>query len=99
MLRLLKDCTQGKIDCIAVQTKAYLAADAREFCYLIKYLFDLTGGMDLITEDADYHIDTIKNSEKQKEALYEMAKSYIALNPSDYDRWVENIIKIIGKEE
>lgn len=36
MLRLLRDCTLGKIDCIATQTQAYLAANTQEFCYLIQ---------------------------------------------------------------
>ena len=98
MIRLLRDCANGKINCIAAQTKAYLAADAREFCYLIKLLFDMNDGIELITEDEDYHIDTIRNAENQKEDLYDMAESYIALNPSDFSKWYENITKIIGKE-
>ena len=35
MIRLLTDCTNGQIDQIVVQTKGYLAANIREFCYLI----------------------------------------------------------------
>ena len=41
MLRLLKDCMDGKVNCIATQTKAYLAANNEEFFYLIFFLFSL----------------------------------------------------------
>ena len=33
MVRLLRDCMDGEIDVIATQTKAYLAANAADFCY------------------------------------------------------------------
>lgn len=95
MLRLIKQCMDGNVDCIAAQTKAYLSADTREFCYLIKMLSELDQGIELITEDTDYHIDTLTNAENQKEALLEMAEKYIALNPADYDLWYQNIIEAI----
>lgn len=98
MLRLLKQCMNGNVDCIAAQTKAYLAADTREFCYLIKLLSEINYGIELVTEDSDYHIDTIINAENQKEALCEMAEKYIALNPTDYDKWHQKIVEAIEKD-
>ena len=41
MLRLIHDCKEGRIDCIATQSRAYLAANTGEFCSLIRYLFDM----------------------------------------------------------
>lgn len=57
MLRLLRDCLGGEVDCIAAQTKGYLAANTKEFCYLIRLLFDSNHRIDIITEDNMYHID------------------------------------------
>lgn len=99
MLRLLGDCRRGKVECIAVQTKAYLAADTREFCYLLKTLSGFNGGIDIVTEDVDYHIDTARNPENQKEALLEMADRYIALNPQDFSAWHGRLLQAIEKEE
>lgn len=91
MMRLLKDCKDGKVDCIATQTKGYLAADTREFCYLFKLLRDFGSGIDLITEDKDYNIDTIKNAENQLQELIRMAEKYISLNPGDFAEWKKQI--------
>lgn len=91
MLRLIRDCMLGKIDCIATQSKAYLAANMQEFCYLIKCLFDMKGGIDIITEDPEYNIDTITNSDAQKAAIYKMANDYIAIKPEDYKKWLETV--------
>ncbi|RKI39333.1 recombinase family protein [bacterium D16-51] len=87
MMRLLKDCRDGKIDCIATQTKGYLAADTREFCYLFKLLREFNGGIDLVTEDEDYNIDTMQNAENQLQELVRMAEKYISPNPADFDGW------------
>lgn len=57
MLRLLRECLGGEVDCIAAQTKGYLAANTKEFCYLIRLLFDSNHRIDIITEDNMYHID------------------------------------------
>ena len=69
MLHLLKACRNGEVDCIAVQTKAYLAANSEEFCYLLKFLSEMPGLIELVTEDEKYHINTIMNPEQQKEPL------------------------------
>lgn len=98
MLRLIRQCMDGTVDCVAAQTKAYLSADTREFCYLIKLFSGLKQGIELVTEDTDYHIDTIINTENQKEALLEMAEKYIALNPGDYAKWLKTISEAIEKD-
>ena len=97
MLRLLRDCALGKIDCITTQTRGYLAANTKEFCYLIKFLFDAEHLVDLITEDENYHIDTTMNDDHQREALLEMAGNYVNLNPPDYQAWCEQIQRCMGK--
>lgn len=97
MVRLLKDCMESKVQCIATQTKGYLAADTREFCYLYKFLRDIGGGIHLITEDDNYNIDTVTNEDMQLQALLKMAEDYIALNPSDYEAWKKSILTAINK--
>ena len=89
MVRLLKDCADGKVQCIATQTRGYLAANTQEFCYLVKMLFDM--GIHLITEDETYHIDTIRDTDGQKAALYKMAEDFIGLDPERYSAWREKI--------
>ena len=64
MLHLLKACRNGEVDCIAAQTKAYLAANSEEFCYLLKFLSEMPGLIELVTEDEKYHINTIMNPEQ-----------------------------------
>ena len=61
----LEGLSDGKINCIASQTKAYLAANGQEFCYFLKLLWELNPEMEVITEDDNYHINTIKNPAKQ----------------------------------
>lgn len=39
MVHLLRDCKKGKINLISSQTRAYLAANTCEFCFLLQYLF------------------------------------------------------------
>ena len=84
MLHLLKACRNGEVDCIAVQTKAYLAANSEEFCYLLKFLSEMPGLIELVTEDEKYHINTIMNPEQQKEALEKMADDYVKLDEAKY---------------
>lgn len=93
MMRLLKDCRDGKIDCIATQTKGYLAADTREFCYLFRLLREFNGGIDLVTEDEAYNIDTIQNAENQLQELVRMTEKYISLDPADFDGWKSRIME------
>jgi len=97
MVKLLKDCMDGKVQCIAAQTKGYLAADTREFCYLFKFLQDIGTGVHLITEDDNYNIDTVENEDMQREALLKMSEDYIALNSADYIGWKDKIISAMGK--
>ena len=95
MLRLLYECRCGKVECIAVQTKGYLAADTREFCYLFKMLRGFGNGVDVVTEDKYYHIDTIRNEENQLQELAKMAEKYISLNPDDFREWRTAIMRAI----
>ena len=91
MLCLLRDCVEGRIDCIATQTKAYLAANTEDFFFLIHYLFTLPNRIELITEDKDYNINTIINRENQREALLSAAQKYISVEPQRYIEWVKKI--------
>ena len=99
MLRLIRDCRNGSVDCIFTQTKGYLAANNREFMYLIHYLFQLPLRVDIITEDEQYNIDTVRNEDSQKEALMKLAEDYIGLNPDDHNKWIDEIEKKINRME
>lgn len=91
MIRLLKDCTDGKIDIIATQTRAYLAANNAEFCCLLHYLFHLSHKVEIVTEDEYLNINTIKNEENQRDALIKMAFDYVKVFPRDYEKWIKDI--------
>ena len=91
MLQLIKDCQNKKVNCIATQTKAYLAANTEDFFFLIYYLFTMPSRVDLVTEDADYNINTIVNAEHQREELLAAAKKYISVEPARYLEWVNKI--------
>lgn len=91
MVRLLRDCATNKIDCIATQTKAYLAANTEEFFFILFFLFSLPNRIDIITEDMDYNINTIENKEKQREALFAAAQKYISVEPARYQEWLKAI--------
>lgn len=98
MLRLMRDCTLRKVDCIVTQTRAYLAANHEELCFLLYFLFELPTRIDIITQDDDlYRIDTIKNVEHQREALHQMAKSRVSLAPSAYKDWHSRIVDGMNK--
>ena len=81
MLRLIHDCKEGRIDCIATQSRAYLAANTGEFCSLIRYLFDMATPIHIITEDEAYNINTIINE----------------MNPDEYRKWIEGVFLGIDK--
>lgn len=101
MLRLLHECEKGNVDLIAAQTRGYLAANTKEFCYLIHFLASLDKNIEIVTEDESYNINTAKNIDSQKEALQKMAEDYIALNPQDYVEWysaVKNAIFVMFGE-
>ena len=93
MVRLIKDCVLGRVDCIATQTRAYLAANSEEFFYLIYLLFTLNPPIHIVTEDDNYHIDTIKNEDQQAEALLKMATDYIKMNPKGYSSWRDEVLR------
>lgn len=99
MMRLIKACVDGKVDCIAAQTKGYLAANLRDFSYLFKYLMDTGNGrIDFMTEDKDeFHIDTFLNDDDQKGALKEMVEQFISLYPEDYFKWKRTLEEAIEK--
>ena len=99
MVRLIKDCMAGKIDCIATQTRAYLAANNEEFFYLIYLLLNLKPPIHIVTEDDNYHIDTIRNEDRQTEALKKMAEDYILMNPNGYETWRREILLAHCEEE
>lgn len=98
MVRLVRDCLNGEIDCIVAQTRAYLAANMRDFSYLFKYLMDERNGMiDFITEEEDFHIDTLSNPDDQKEALYEMVRKFTGMFPDEYKLWKEKLEQAVEK--
>lgn len=95
MIRLLSDCLDYKVDIIAFQTKGYFAANTCEFCYLIKFLFELEPPIHLLSYDVDYHIDTLTNEENQREELYRMATNYCRINRSDFAKWRREVKEAI----
>lgn len=98
MLRLMRDCTLGKVDCIVTQTRAYLAANHEELCFLLYFLFELPVRIDIVTDDDDiYRIDTIKNVENQREVLHQMARSRVSLMPEVYKSWHSKVIDGMNK--
>ena len=38
MLRLMRDCADGKVNLIFAETKGYLSANTREFCYWLHFI-------------------------------------------------------------
>ena len=97
MLRVIRDCMRGDANCIAAQTKGYLAANTKEFCYLVKLLFDCGQRIDIVTEDDVYHIDTVNDADQQRAALHKMADDYTSLNPDDYSEWKHKIFRSIER--
>jgi len=97
MVRLLHDCMAGRIDVIATQTKAYLAANPADFCYLVKFLFDLEPPIDLITEEEKYSIDTITNDDDQRGALSGMVNKFVSMTQSEYANWLEQLLLSMKK--
>jgi len=97
MLRLIADCMSGKVNCIATQTRAYLAANNEEFFFLIHLLFGLAPPVEIVTEDTDYIFDTITNTDHQKETLKATAAEYKKMDPDGYEKWKADIMKAIKK--
>lgn len=92
MVHLLHDCMEGSIDVIATQTKAYLAANAAEFFYLVKFLFDLDPPIDIVTEEEDYCINTITNEDNQREALQSLVNKFVSMTQVEYANWLETLL-------
>ena len=101
MLRLMRDCADGKVNLIFSETKGYLAANTREFCYWLHFIFNVKQRVDIVTDDSQFNINTIGNADHQREALEKMAEDYIYLNPPDHQRWLSEVISTIAnlKEE
>ena len=87
MVHLLKDCKKGVVNLIFSQTRAYLAANTCDFCFLLKYLFDMPMRVDVVTDDDDQRIDTILNVENQRQNLKELAEKYTSIRRKDYLEW------------
>ena len=101
MVHLLRDCKMGKINLISSQTRAYLAANTCEFCFLLKYLFDLPMRIDIVTDDDDQRIDTILDVEDQRRSLKVLAEKYTAIRKEDYLAWrarLENEMKKVEEK-
>ena len=99
MLRLIRDCKDGKVNCIATQTRAYLAANNEEFFYLIHLLFGLNPPIEIVTEDNDYIFDTIWNPDQQREVMKQTANEYVQMNLEGYQNWEKAILRAIGEEQ
>lgn len=97
MVRLLRDCSQGKVNCIATQTKAYLAPNTEELCFLLFFLFHLKYRIDIVSEDNPMQFDTIRNPEQQREALVKMANDYVSLNRTAYSDWENKLREAMNK--
>jgi len=96
MLRLMRDCTDGKVNLIVAETKGYLAANTKEFCYWLHFIFNLNDRVDIITDDVQFNINTILNEDHQREALIKMAEDYIYLNPPDHQKWLSGVVSAIA---
>lgn len=96
MLRLLRDCNDGKVNCIVTQTHAYLAANMEELCYLIKFLDEMPYKIDIVTEIENYGINTITNDDQQMEAMHTMAERYADVRKHDFELWKIKMDKALG---
>ena len=97
MIRLISDCIKGNVDEIVAQTKGYLAANTKEFCFLIKYLFELSPPVNIKTDDLDYNINTLVDFDNQRAELYRMAQNYIKILSDEYEEWKEEIEFVLSK--
>ena len=96
MLRLMRDCADGKVNLIFAETKGYLAANTREFCYWLHFIFNVKQRVDIITDDSQFNINTVLNEDNQREALIKMAEDYIYLNPPDHHKWLSSVVSAIA---
>lgn len=96
MLRLMRDCADGKINLVFSETKGYLAANTREFCYWLHFIFNLNDRIEIVTDDDRFNINTILNEDNQREALIKMAEDYLYLNPPDHQKWLSEVVAAIA---
>ena len=96
MLRLMRDCMDGRVNLIAAETKGYLAANTKELCYWLHFIFTMCEHVDIITDDDQFNINTLVNADHQREALEKMAEDYIYLNPPDHQKWLSAVIVAIA---
>lgn len=91
MIQLLMECRSGHVNCIATQTKAYLAANTEDLFFLLHYLFTLSQRIDIVTEDPQFNINTIENAEFQRESLIAAASKYAKVESSRYVGWLNAV--------
>lgn len=91
MIQLLLECRYGHINCIATQTKAYLAANTEDLFFLLHFLFGLKNRIDIVTEDPQYNINTIINAESQRENLFAAASKYASVESARYVSWINEL--------
>ena len=97
MVHLLHDCSIGLIDVICVQTRAYLAANTEELFFLLNYLFGLEYRVDIKTDDNDRRIDTLLDSENQRNILRNTAVQYVNIKQQEYEKWLGKLEKAMKK--
>ena len=98
MLELLKLCMESKVDLIDTPTKAYLAANMEELCFLLHFLFSLNHRVDIITDDSEYGINTVENEDQVREALADMAANYVSVETDKYQKWKSKVMEAVQKE-
>ena len=100
MLRLLGDCISGRVNCIVTPTRAYLAANHEEFCYLLHMLFSMEQRIDIVTEDDDrFQMNTIADVDDQRKALRKMADEYTHIAGAEYSDWQARVSAGIKKQQ
>ena len=65
MVHLLQDCKKGIVNLIFSQTRAYLAANTCDFCFLLKYLFDIPMACIRLFEGIKYVLPILHPNKKR----------------------------------
>ena len=99
MVRLLHDCKKGTVNLVFSQTRAYLAANTCDFCFLLQYLFDMPMRVDVVTDDDDQRIDTILDVDNQRQSLKELTGKYTSIREKDYLAWRARLENEIAKAD
>ena len=97
MLRLLRDCTLGKIDCIASADSSISGGKHAGILLSHQIVFSMTPEIEIITEDENYKFDTLINIDQQRQALLKMANDYVGLKPAAYEAWKSAIVDGMNK--